>query len=157
MRSCIVPRGHFTFLAAGRKNEFAPNLLMQSVQRCWMPHLHTYLHWGVKRHANVAVTTFAQIYSSFCTNLHHICAEQIWSKSGQGTFQISRIAKGELALNSSPASEWVHKETFGPFGLKLPWCWLSGVGAVSVKKKVLLVVSFRSVYLQGSRMTSLST
>ena len=24
--------------------------------------------------------TFAQIYSSFCTNLHKICAEQIWSK-----------------------------------------------------------------------------
>ena len=41
-----------------------------------MPHLHTHLHSGVlNRYANVAFTTFAQIYSSLCTNL------QIWGKS----------------------------------------------------------------------------
>ena len=33
---------------------------------------------GVNRYAK---TTFAQIYSPVCTNLHRICAEQIWSKS----------------------------------------------------------------------------
>ena len=36
------------------------------------------LHPGVNRYAK---TTFAQIYSPVCTNLHRICAEQIWSKS----------------------------------------------------------------------------
>ena len=39
------------------------------------------LHRGVNRYANWAFTTFAQIYSPVCTNLHHFCAEQIWSKS----------------------------------------------------------------------------
>ena len=46
-----------------------------------MPNLHTYLHPGVNRYANSAFTTFAQIYSPVCINLHLICAEQIWSKS----------------------------------------------------------------------------
>lgn len=36
---------------------------------------------GCKRCANSAFTTFAQIYSPVCTNLHRIGAEQIWSKS----------------------------------------------------------------------------
>ena len=39
------------------------------------------LHRGVNRYANWAFTTFAQIYSPVCTNLHHFCAEQIWNKS----------------------------------------------------------------------------
>ena len=37
-----------------------------------MPHLHTFLHPGVNRYANVAFTNFAQIYSSVCTNLLQI-------------------------------------------------------------------------------------
>ena len=41
----------------------------------------SYLHRGVNRYANSALTTFAQIYSPVCTNLHHICAEQSWSKA----------------------------------------------------------------------------
>ena len=32
---------------------------------------------GVNRYANSAFTSFAQTYSPVCTNLHHICAEQI--------------------------------------------------------------------------------
>ena len=35
------------------------------------------LHRSVNRYANWAFTTFAQIYSPVCTNLHHFCAEQI--------------------------------------------------------------------------------
>ena len=47
-----------------------------------MPNLPTYsLHRGVNRYANVAFTTLARIYSSICTNLHQIYAEQIWCKS----------------------------------------------------------------------------
>ena len=46
-----------------------------------MPNLPTYsLHRGVNRYANVAFTTLARIYSSICTNLHQIYAEQIWCK-----------------------------------------------------------------------------
>lgn len=42
---------------------------------------YLFVHRGVNGYANVAFTTFARIYSSFCTNLHQICAEQIWCKS----------------------------------------------------------------------------
>ena len=44
----------------------------------WTKKMDLLLHPGVNRYAK---TTFAQIYSPVCTNLHRICAEQIWSKS----------------------------------------------------------------------------
>ena len=50
------------------------------------------LHAGVNRYANSAFTTFAQIYSPVCTNLHHICAEQIWSKSIFSSYLVQNVA-----------------------------------------------------------------
>ena len=49
-----------------------------------------------KRYAKSAFTTFAQIYSPVCTNLHHICTEQIWSKS---IFSASENNSNDLLLS----------------------------------------------------------
>ena len=76
----------------GRKNGFASNLLSANMmQICANRGINLskggksdfayLLHPGVNGYAKSAFTTFAQIYPTVCTNLHHIWAEQIWSKS----------------------------------------------------------------------------
>ena len=51
----------------------------KSVQRWYMPHLHTYFNTAFTTF--VAFTTFAQIYSLVCTFLHQIWAARFWFKS----------------------------------------------------------------------------
>ena len=42
---------------------------------------YLFQHGGVNRYRNLALITFAQIYSLVCTFLHQICAEQFCCKS----------------------------------------------------------------------------
>ena len=76
-------------MIAGSRSFFLKNAY--EIRRFHEPHFRTdlgresstgcYMHTGRLGVNRYAKTTFAQIYSPVCTNLHRICAEQIWSKS----------------------------------------------------------------------------
>ena len=64
------PQKVCTVNITGQKNGFASNLLSANVEFAYL-----FTPW-CKRYAKLAFTTFAQIYSPVCTNLHHICADK---------------------------------------------------------------------------------